>query len=140
MVHNLGGRGRGGGGGGGGGGRAYVCVCVCGGGGGGGLFHIVKYRCRLKIVFVQNSNNCRETLNGTAYLIRMLQLKHRICLKTNQPGRVGGYYKTQLPSGGLIREGRGRERGAELIFSTHVKYICCFLDIKTLITHFGECC
>ena len=88
-----------------------VCVCVGGGGVGGGLFHIIKYRCRLKIVFVQNSNNCRETLNGTAFFIRMLQLKHRICLKTNQPGRgVGVITKPNFQPEGLL-ERAGGERG-----------------------------
>ena len=40
-----------------------------GGGGGGNLFQILKHCFHLKIVVVQNSNNCSETLNGTATLL-----------------------------------------------------------------------
>ena len=36
---------------------------------GGRLFQILNHRFHLKIVLVQNSNNCSETLNGTDYLM-----------------------------------------------------------------------
>ena len=51
----------------------------------GGLLQILKHRCHVKIVLVQNSNNCSETFNGTAIL---LCVRVYICLKTNQLGRM----------------------------------------------------